>query len=82
VLRQEQQRYSLVRGLALAEMHSLHQQIAGSNFMIAFATPEGMLLDIVSDRSFNDISDAASICPGSVWTEAFCGTTALEPSRI
>jgi transcriptional regulator of acetoin/glycerol metabolism len=77
VLRQEQQRYSLVRGLALAEMHSLHQQIAGSNFMIAFATPEGMLLDIVSDRSFNDISDAASICPGSVWTEAFCGTNGL-----
>src|SRR5437879_11308769 len=38
ILRQEQQRCSLVRGLALAEMHTLHQQIAGSNFMIAFGT--------------------------------------------
>src|ERR1700688_2682969 len=45
ILRQEQQRYSLLRGLALAEMHTLHQQIAGSNFMIAFATAEGLLLD-------------------------------------
>ena len=76
-LRQEQQRYSLVRGLALAEMHSLHQQIAGSNFLIAFATPEGMLLDFISDQSFNDTSDAACLRPGSVWTEAFCGTNGL-----
>ena len=77
VLRREQERYSLTRGLALAEMHSLHQQIAGSNFMIAFATPEGILLDFVSDRSFEDASGAASIRPGSVWSEEFCGTNGL-----
>ena len=76
-LRQEQQRCSLVRGLALAEMHTLHQQIAGSNYMIAFATAEGLLLDFVSDSSFNDASDAASIRPGSIWTEAYCGTNGL-----
>jgi sigma-54 dependent transcriptional regulator, acetoin dehydrogenase operon transcriptional activator AcoR len=76
-LRQEQQRCSLVRGLALAEMHSLHQQIAGSNFLIAFANPDGLLLDFVSDRSFEDASDAASIRPGSMWAEAFCGTNGL-----
>ena len=77
VLRREQERYSLTRGLALAEMHSLHQQIAGSNFMIAFATPEGILLDFVSDRSFEDASGAASIRPGSVWSEEYCGTNGL-----
>ena len=77
VLRKEQERYSLTRGLALAEMHSLHQQIAGSNFMIAFATPEGVLLDFVSDRSFEDASGAACIRPGSVWSEEFCGTNGL-----
>src|ERR1700723_3109556 len=74
ILRQEQKRCSLVRGLALAEMHTLHQQIAGSNFMIAFATSEGLLLDIICDQSFNDASDAVSLHPGSVWTETFCGT--------
>jgi sigma-54 dependent transcriptional regulator, acetoin dehydrogenase operon transcriptional activator AcoR len=77
VLRKEQERYSLTRGLALAEMHTLHQQIAGSNFMIAFATPEGVLLDFVSDRSFEDVSGAACIRPGSVWSEEFCGTNGL-----
>ena len=80
VLRRERERYSLTRGLALAEMHSLHQQIAGSNFMIAFATPEGVLLDFVSDQSFEDASGAACIRPGSVWTEEFCGTNGLGTS--
>lgn len=77
VLRKEQERCSLTRGLALAEMHSLHQQIAGSNFMIAFASPDGILLDFVSDRSFEDAAGAASIRPGSVWSEEFCGTNGL-----
>ena len=77
VLRQEQQSHALVRGLALAEMHTLHQQIAGTNHMIAFATPGGMLLDIVSDRSFEAAADAAAISPGSVWTEDRCGTNGL-----
>ena len=66
ILRQEQQRCSLVRGLALAEMHTLHQQIAGSNFMIAFANADGLLLDIISDPSFSDASNAASIRPGTL----------------
>ncbi|NVN85531.1 MAG: sigma-54-dependent Fis family transcriptional regulator [Rhodopseudomonas sp.] len=77
MLRQEQQRCSLVRGLALAEMHTLHQQISGSNFMVAFANADGLLLDMISDRSFSDASDAASIQPGTVWTERFCGTNGL-----
>ena len=76
-LRQEQQRMSLVRGLALAEMHTLHQQIAGTNFMIAFATPKGLLLDIVSDPSFSGTPDGAAIRPGSLWNEEHCGTNGL-----
>ena len=76
-LRQEHQRHSLVRGLALAEMHSLHMQIAGTNFMIAFASPEGLLLDVVSDNSFMSISDAANIRPGAIWREATCGTNGV-----
>ncbi len=77
ILRQEQQRCSLVRGLALAEMHTLHQQIAGSNFMIAFANADGLLLDIISDPSFNEASHAASIRPGTIWKESICGTNGL-----
>ena len=77
ILRYEQERNVLVRGLALAEMQTLHQQIAGSNFLIAFATPDGLLLDVVADKSFADSPDAAAIRPGSLWSEKYCGTNGL-----
>ncbi len=64
VLRSEQEERVLLRGLALAEMRTLHDQIAGSNFLIAFATPEGLLLDIVADKSFADTPEAKNIRPG------------------
>jgi sigma-54 dependent transcriptional regulator, acetoin dehydrogenase operon transcriptional activator AcoR len=77
VLRSEQEQRVLLRGLALAEMRTLHDQIAGSNFLIAFATPEGMLLDIVADQSFADTPEARNIRPGSLWSEALCGTNGI-----
>jgi sigma-54 dependent transcriptional regulator, acetoin dehydrogenase operon transcriptional activator AcoR len=77
VLRSEQEQRVLLRGLALAEMRTLHDQIAGSNFLIAFATPEGLLLDIVADKSFADTPDAKNIRPGSLWSETLCGTNGI-----
>ena len=76
-LRFEQEQRVLLRGLALAEMQTLHDQIAGSNFLIAFATPEGLLLDVVADKSFIDAPEAKNICPGSLWSEAHCGTNGV-----
>jgi sigma-54 dependent transcriptional regulator, acetoin dehydrogenase operon transcriptional activator AcoR len=77
VLRSEQEQRVLVRGLALAEMRTLHEQIAGSNFLIAFATPEGLLLDIVADKSFADTPEAKNIRPGTFWSEPLCGTNGI-----
>ncbi len=76
-LRSEQEQRVLLRGLALAEMQTLHDQIAGSNFLIAFATPDGLLLDIVADKSFADTPEAKNIRPGSLWSEARCGTNGV-----
>ncbi len=76
-LRSEQEQRVLLRGLALAEMQTLHDQIAGSNFLIAFATPEGLLLDIVADKSFADTPEAKNIRSGSLWSEARCGTNGV-----
>src|SRR5258708_12527092 len=76
-LGQGRQRGALVGGRGLAEVDTLHQQIAGSNFMIAFANADGLLLDIISDPSFSDASNAASIRPGTVWKESICGTNGL-----
>ena len=58
-------------------MRTLHEQIAGSNFLIAFATPEGLLLDIVADKSFADTPEAKNIRPGTLWSEPLCGTNGI-----
>ena len=76
-LREARQRRDLLRRLALGEMDNLYHQIAGSNFMIAFAAADGMLLDSITDESFSATAGATSIRPGTLWTETTCGTNAL-----
>jgi transcriptional regulator of acetoin/glycerol metabolism len=76
-LREARQRRDLLRRLALCEMDNLYHQIAGSNFMIAFAGVDGVLLDTITDQSFSDTAGATSIRPGTLWAETSCGTNAL-----
>ena len=79
-LRMAREGSELVRSLALEEMKVLYHSIAGSNFLIAFAAPDGMLLDTIADASFRAAARTASIRPGSLWTEQRCGTNALGTS--
>ncbi|WP_158805837.1 sigma-54-dependent Fis family transcriptional regulator [Acidisoma sp. L85] len=76
-LRRARETAGAMRPLVLAEMENLHQQIAGSNFIIAFALPDGLLLDTMADPSFDATARSSSIRPGSFWSEIGCGTNAL-----
>lgn len=77
VLREARERHDFIRRLAQAEMHSLFHQIAGTNYLIAFAAPDGMLLETVADRTFLATARQSGICPGGLWGEAVRGTNAL-----
>lgn len=68
---------ALLRRLALAQMQLLYEQIAGSDFMIAFADAGGVVLDALSDPHFANSEAGRSIVPGSVWLESGRGTNAL-----
>ena len=76
-LREARQRRDLLRRLAIGEMENLYHQIAGTNFMIAFAAADGLLLDTIADPSFSAAARATAIRPGSLWAETRCGTNAL-----
>lgn len=76
-VRTRREEQALLRRLALAQMQLLHEQIAGSNFMIAFADAGGVVLDALSDPHFADSEAGRSIVPGSVWLESGRGTNAL-----
>jgi transcriptional regulator of acetoin/glycerol metabolism len=66
-----------VRRLALAEIETLFQQIAGSNFLLAFADHEGVILDLFADNRFRSSGSSADIIVGSCWAETHCGTNGL-----
>ncbi len=71
-----------LRRLALAEMQVLHSQIAGSNFTVALADRDGIVLDTISDQRFAESAAGRSIIPGSIWDENVRGTNALSLSVL
>lgn len=66
-----------VRRLALAEIETLFHQIAGSNFLLAFADHDGVILDLFADNRFRNSGSSADIVDGSCWSETQCGTNGL-----
>ena len=76
-LARRRDRSEFVRRLAQAELETLSRQIAGSNFLLAFADQEGVILDLYTDNRFSMSSSDAGILPGSVWTESVAGTNGL-----
>jgi transcriptional regulator of acetoin/glycerol metabolism len=76
-LRRAREAAGVLRPLVLAEMETLYDQISGSNFMIAFALTNGIILDTIADRTFNPMARTTNIQPGGLWSELGCGTNAL-----
>ncbi len=62
---------------ARPELELLFDQIAGSNFMIALGSPEGVVLDTLHDAQFAETDAGAQVIPGSVWSEDLRGTNAM-----
>ncbi len=75
-LQQRRAQAEIVRRLARAELETLSRQIAGSNFLLAFADRDGVILDLYADNRFSMSSDAG-IVAGSCWGETLAGTNGL-----
>ncbi|MDP3085793.1 MAG: sigma-54-dependent Fis family transcriptional regulator [Rubrivivax sp.] len=67
----------VVRRLARAELETLSRQISGSNFLLAFADREGVILDLYADNRFSMSGSDAGIVVGSCWREEVCGTNGM-----
>ncbi len=81
-LKRRRERIDYVHHLALAEIETLYHQIAGSNFLIAFADADGTVLESVADSQFGDSDAGRRIIPGSRWSEEVCGTNALGTAIV
>ncbi len=72
-----QEEYKDIRKFILPELELLYSQIAGSNFMVAFANDEGVVLDTIYDNEFLNSQASKVVIPGSVWLEKYRGTNGL-----
>lgn len=66
-----------VRKFVLPELELLFSQIAGTNFMVAYADQHGTVLDTIYDTEFSENSAKKVVIPGSSWTEELKGTNGL-----
>lgn len=71
------QRNSDLIHFARPELELLFDQIAGSNFMVALGSPEGVVLDTLTDGQFGETDAGRAVIPASVWTEDQRGTNAF-----
>ena len=76
-LNQIQEKYRHIRGYVAPELELLYSQIAGSNFMVAFANNDGVVLDTIYDNQFLNSRASKVVIPGSVWLEKYRGTNGL-----
>ena len=63
--------------LVRPELELLSSQIAGTNFLCAFADETGVVLDAITDSEFDASECARSVRVGSIWREDIRGTNAL-----
>jgi transcriptional regulator of acetoin/glycerol metabolism len=77
VLERHRGQHATVRGLAMAEMPALHRQLGNSAFVLAFAGPDGVLLDTLIAEGNRAEIESFGIVPGTLWGETHCGTNAL-----
>ena len=69
--------YKDIREQVVPELELLYSQIAGSNFMVAFANNDGVVLDTIYDNEFLNSQASKVVIPGSVWLEKHRGTNGL-----
>lgn len=69
--------HSVLRSLARPELELLFRQVSGSNYMLALGSPEGVVTDVLADRSFADTEAGRTIIEGSIWSEELRGTNAM-----
>ena len=72
-----QEKNERIRQFVLQELQLLYNQIAGTNFMVAYADTSGIVLDAYLDEEFKRSDAGKEVIPGSIWTENNRGTNAL-----
>ena len=67
------QKNEYIKQFVAPELELLYNQIAGTNFMVAYADSSGVVLDALLDEEFKTSDAGRAVIPGSIWTENYRG---------
>lgn len=76
-MRQTLEKSEEIHQIVIPELELLYNQIAGTNFMVAYADADGVVIDSLQDSDFQAGEGGRAVIPGSIWTEQYRGTNAL-----
>ena len=76
-LYQSNQKNEYITQFVMPELELLYNQIAGTNFMVAYADNAGVVINALRDEDFKNSDAGKAVIPGSIWTEEYRGTNAL-----
>ena len=76
-LYQINQKNEHIKQFVMPELELLYNQIAGTNFMVAYADNSGIVMNALKDSEFEYSEAERAVIPGSIWTEQYRGTHAL-----
>lgn len=76
-LSQINQKNEHIKQFVMPELELLYNQIAGTNFMVAYADNSGVVMNALKDSEFEYSEAGRAVIPGSIWTEQYRGTNAL-----
>ncbi len=76
-LRETRQKHEALLRVVRPELELLSTQIAGTNYMTAFADNRGVVLDAIMDTEFSLSKCARAVRCGTIWDEEHRGTNAL-----
>ena len=76
-LRERQQSFGDLLGVARAEMESLYDQIAGSGYAVILTDAEGAILNTITDPTLKREFRHAGLWHGALWDERHEGTNGM-----
>jgi len=81
-LRERQQSFGDLLGVARAEMESLYDQIAGSGYAVILTDAEGAILNTITDPTLKREFRHAGLWHGALWDERHEGTNGMGTCLI
>lgn len=81
-LREEQERYEILRRITRPEMTALRQEARLTDSVVILTDGDGLVLEMMGDTEFAGRASRVALRPGVAWSETAIGTNAIGTALV